>query len=97
MFELIITPSAMDDLRFFKKREQVLLFNAMEQQLLHEPLTETRNRKALRPNDLAAWELRVGQYRIFYDVDEAVGKIFVQVVGYKNHNKLFIRGQEHSL
>lgn len=87
----------MDDLRFFKKREQVLLFDVMEQQLHHEPLTETRNRKALRPNELAAWELRVGQLCVFYNVDEAAAKIFVQAVGYKEHNQLFIRGQEHPL
>jgi mRNA-degrading endonuclease RelE of RelBE toxin-antitoxin system len=97
MFELVVTPSALDDLRFLKKREQVLILEAMEQQLLNEPLVETRHRKPLRPNSLAAWELRVGLNRIFYDVDNVAEKVFVNAVGYKEHNQLFIRGQEHLL
>ncbi len=42
------------------------LLSAIEVQLVHEPLTETRNRKLLRPNPIAPWELRVGDLRAFY-------------------------------
>lgn len=42
--------------------------DAILKQLSHEPLTETRNRKLLRPNPIASWELRVGALRVFYDV-----------------------------
>jgi len=37
-----------------------------------EPIVETRNRKKLRPNPLAPWELRIGKARVFYDVEESV-------------------------
>lgn len=32
------------------------------------PLLETRNRNPLRPNETSQWELRIGKYRVFYDV-----------------------------
>ena len=40
----------------------------IERQLLHEPLVETRNRKPLRPNPVAPWELRIGSLQAFYEV-----------------------------
>ena len=67
------------------------------QQLVSEPLAQTRNRKPLRPNDLAAWEMRVGSHRVFYDVDEEGTKVTIKAVGLKEHNKLFIRGKEYQL
>jgi hypothetical protein len=60
-------------------------------------LTETRNRKPLRPNDLSSWELRVDVNRVFYDVDKDAAKVIIKAVGWKEHNKLFIRGKEYQL
>jgi mRNA-degrading endonuclease RelE of RelBE toxin-antitoxin system len=65
------TESAFDDLASFTKYERVIIVTAIDQQLSYEPLTETRNRKPLRTPTLSAWELRVGAYRIFYDVEPA--------------------------
>jgi len=97
MFEVVFTESALEDLRFLKKTEQKVVLDAIEQQLVTEPLTETRNRKPLRPNDLSSWEARVGSQRVFYDVDEAGQKVTIKAVGWKEHNKLFIRGKEYQL
>jgi mRNA-degrading endonuclease RelE of RelBE toxin-antitoxin system len=41
--------------------------------------------------------MRVGSYRVFYDVDEDASKVLVKSVGWKEHNKLLIRGEEYSL
>jgi hypothetical protein len=46
-------------LRYLTARERSIVFAAIETQLAYEPLTETRNRKPLRPNPIAPWELRV--------------------------------------
>jgi mRNA-degrading endonuclease RelE of RelBE toxin-antitoxin system len=70
VFELEFTASALDDLGYFKRAEQNLILNKIEASLLHEPLVETRHRKPLRPNDLSAWELRVSNFRVLYDVNE---------------------------
>lgn len=97
MFEVVFTQSALDDLRFFRKGEQKVILDAIEERMTAQPLTQTRNRKPLRPNDLSAWELRVGSFRIFYDVDESENLVTVKAVGHKEHNKLFIRGEEYEL
>jgi mRNA-degrading endonuclease RelE of RelBE toxin-antitoxin system len=97
MFEIVVTESAVEDLRSVKKRDQKIILDAVEEQLTAEPLSQTRNRKPLRPNDLSAWEMGAGSFRVFYDVDEAAAKVVVKAVGWKEHNKLFIRGKEYEL
>jgi hypothetical protein len=52
MFNIAWTASALHDLRFFEKREQRIIADGIDEQLLHEPLTKTRNCKPLRPNSL---------------------------------------------
>jgi mRNA-degrading endonuclease RelE of RelBE toxin-antitoxin system len=63
------TPEAIDDLKLFKKYEQQSIFDQVDEQLLYEPTLETRSRKKLRPNSVAEYELRIGKFRVFYDVD----------------------------
>jgi mRNA-degrading endonuclease RelE of RelBE toxin-antitoxin system len=97
MFEVVFTESAWEDLRVLKKGAQNAVLDAIEQQLTTDPLTQTRNRKPLRPNDLSTWEMRVGTHRVFYDVAEDDRKVTVKAIGWKEHNKLFIRGKEYEL
>jgi hypothetical protein len=58
----------------------------IEEHLSREPTTKTRNRKPLLglipPFDAARpiWELRVGDYRVFYGVSEEDRKVFVQAI-----------------
>ncbi len=51
----------------------------------------------MEPNTLAEWELRIGVYRVFYDVDPAASQVKVKAVGYKEHNVLHLRGKEFTL
>ena len=97
MFHLEITESARDDLRFLKPFEQRRILDAISQQLPNEPLTATRHRKPLRPNDLSTWELRVGKYHIFYDAEEKSVTVRIKAIGWKEHNRLFLRGKEYLL
>jgi mRNA-degrading endonuclease RelE of RelBE toxin-antitoxin system len=60
-------------------------------------MNETRNRKKLRDNPIAAWELRTGRYRIFYEVEEIGQTVTIVAVGHKVHDKLIIKGQEVEL
>jgi len=78
--------------------QRARVFLAIEGQLTHEPLKETRNRKPLRPNPIAPWELRVGDLRVFYDVaDGSPPTVQVLAVGVKDRNILRIGGQEVQL
>lgn len=70
MFEIKFTSDAIEDLRWFAKTDRKRIMAALESRLGHEPTVETRNRKRLRPNRLAEWELRSGGFRVFFDVKE---------------------------
>ena len=69
----------------------------IKEQLSFEPGKETRNRKRLRENPIATWELRIGKFRVFYEIEEGSKAVCVVAVGWKEHNKLFIRGKERNL
>jgi hypothetical protein len=67
-YEIRFAECVRDHMKFLTVVEESVLLDAIRAQLTHEPLVETRNRKPLRPNPLAPWELRVGPLRAFYDV-----------------------------
>jgi mRNA-degrading endonuclease RelE of RelBE toxin-antitoxin system len=57
---------------------------------------ESKRRKQLIANPLAAWELRAGDFRVFYEiVDDAMVKIIS--IGHKQHTCLYIRGEKVEL
>lgn len=71
------------------------MLNAVKVQLQYEPLQETRNRKQLRPNPLAPWELRVRALRVFYEVDAREPDLVnVLAIGIKRGNRLIVAGKE---
>ena len=79
-------------------RDRTTVLDAIRRQLLHEPLKETRNRKPLRPNPIAPWELRVGHLRVFYEVAGVEsGVVRILAVGRKRRNALMIGGKEVQL
>ena len=57
----------------------------IEKQLTEQPEVETRNRKPMRPNPLAPWELRLGNIRVYYDIGEE-GIVKIRAVGIKTGN-----------
>jgi mRNA-degrading endonuclease RelE of RelBE toxin-antitoxin system len=62
MFQIEFTPDAIEDLSGFRKYDQQRIVSAIETHLTHQPDQVSRNRKRLRPNQLAEWELRVGEF-----------------------------------
>jgi len=46
---------------------------------------------------LADWELRAGQYRVFYTVKEDQVLVIIIAIGVKEHNTLFIEGKKFKL
>jgi mRNA-degrading endonuclease RelE of RelBE toxin-antitoxin system len=84
-------------LRSLDARDRRTVLDAIEEQLIHEPTVPTRHRKPLRENPLAAWELRVGEFRVFYGIDDEQVMVIVIAVGVKEHNVLRIDGKEYPL
>lgn len=62
------------------------ILDAIEEQLRHRPDLETANRKLLPcliptfDSVPPVWELRVGLFRVFYDVDREAAKVYVRAV-----------------
>ena len=81
-FEIVFSPEAIDHLKEFTARERRLVLDAIEDNLKHEPSRVTAQRKPLRPNPLASWELRVGELRVYYQI-EMDNRILIVAVGRK--------------
>jgi len=96
-YEVALEPNAIEHLQSLSARDRTTLLDAIEEQLVHTPTQETHNRKSLRPNELARWELRVEKFRVFYDVVESEKKVRVLAIGYKERERLFIGGKEYRL
>jgi mRNA-degrading endonuclease RelE of RelBE toxin-antitoxin system len=97
-YEIKFAAHVRQHLEALTARERSTALEVIEGQLLHEPLVETRNRKPLRPNPIAPWELRIGNLRAFYEVvpgDPDVVRIVA--VGKKEGNVVRIAGKEIEL
>jgi mRNA-degrading endonuclease RelE of RelBE toxin-antitoxin system len=66
----------------------------IEKQLRDQPTVASRNRKCLNDfvpdfaHDPPIWELRVGDFRVFYDVDEEAQVVNVRAVREKAHGQM---------
>ena len=97
MFTVVFTPETLEDMHQFSPHERRQIINEIEQQLRYQPSQPTRNRKRLRPNALAEWELRIETFRVFYDLDEESQEVKIEAVGYKKGNQLFVHGERYHL
>lgn len=97
-FTIEFAESVSGQLLALTRAERVRVLDAVEQQLGHEPLLETRNRKPLRPNPVAPWELRIGALRVFYEVALNPTRVVrVVAVGKKARNILRVGRRELKL
>ena len=94
-FQIEYSTEADGDLSWFERSIQVLIDEGIEVQLAYEPLRETRNRKLHRRTEAvpADWELRIGEYRVFYDVSREANLVSIVNIGFKPRETLYIRGQ----
>ncbi len=96
-FKIEFTEQAVEQLRQFVKSDRNVILDAVKVQLPYQASIETKNRKLLRENELADWELKIGEFRVFYDLNETERIVRIVAVGYKDHNDLFIGGEKFSL
>ena len=97
MYEIEYTLEALKDLKSFRKFEQEHILDEIDAQLQYEPNVETQNRKWLRPNNISDWELRIGKYRVLYDIEEQEQIVAIQAIGFKIGNELYIRGERRKI
>jgi len=97
MYQIDFSQDAERQLRALSKRDQALLISSIRQQLTHQPAASSRNRKLLRPNIRAAWELRVRDFRVLYNIDEDIVTVIVVAVAIKDRNRYLVDGEEYEL
>ena len=94
-FEIKYGDAAVQHLRDLDVRQRALVLDTVPRQLTHQPTVPTRNRKLLRANPLAPWELRIGDLRVYFDVEAAT--VTIRAVGRKLREKVLIGGVEVDL
>ena len=97
MFDIEITEDALEDMLMFRQFDRRRIFDGIETHLCRQPAVKTRNRKPLRANPLAKWELRLDPFRVFYNVDTINAIVTAIAVGEKQNERLLIRGVEYKL
>ena len=89
MYEILFAEGVTDDLRSLVASQRTHVLDQIELQLRHEPTRATRNRQILRglvppwEHVVPVWELRVGEHRVFYDVDQEKATVIVRAIRHK--------------
>jgi mRNA-degrading endonuclease RelE of RelBE toxin-antitoxin system len=97
-YRIVYSPATEKHLRALTARQRATIFDSVDKQLAQQPAVETRNRKPMRPNPIAPWELRVGNLRVYYDIEDKPERVVnILAVGVKNRNRVRIGGEEVEL
>ena len=97
-YRIEYAPAVANHLQDLTVRQQVIVLDAVDEQLIYQPTVETKNRKPMRPNPLAPWELRIGNLRVYYDVEaEPEPLVYIHAVGVKERNQVRIAGEIYDL
>jgi mRNA-degrading endonuclease RelE of RelBE toxin-antitoxin system len=89
-YRIEYSPEAEEHLRVLTARQRATVLDSVDEQLMYEPMVETKNRKPMRPNPLAPWELRIGKLRVYYDVEEPAPVVNIRAVGIKDRHRVRI-------
>ena len=96
-FDVDFSLHAGKHVRALRKRDQQIILDAISANLRHEPEKPTRNRKKLDEHPIAPWELRIGDFRVFFDVIPEENLVVIVAVGEKRHNDLWIDDEKVDL
>ena len=84
-YTILLKCSAIADLDALRKYDATQIADAMEKHLLHDPTKESKSRiKRLRGIRNPDYRLRVGDYRVFYVVDQDARRVDVLRVMHKD-------------
>ena len=93
MFTIEYAESVADDLASMRASDRKHVLDRIEKQLKHEPAAPARNRKiivGIKPpweHEEPIWQLRVGQFRVFYDVNEEETLVTIRAIRQKPPHK----------
>jgi len=81
-YHIEIKPGAEDDLYYYSPYVQKIIVKAIFTHLQSDAAVQTKKKKQLRPNPIAPWELKIGEYRVFYET-EGSENVNILAVGHK--------------
>jgi mRNA-degrading endonuclease RelE of RelBE toxin-antitoxin system len=93
VYSIRYSPGVEDDLKRIKVFLRRQIIDAIDKQLSHVPTRTTKKRKILHglippfDSDPPVWQLSVGEYRVFYDVDEVETIVYIRAVRHKPPHK----------
>ncbi len=93
MYTIEFVAGVVSDLAALRPYDRRRVLDRIDTELRDSPAVATRNRKllpGLQPpwdQELPIWELRVGGYRVFYDVQEQVRLVTVLAIRLKPPHK----------
>jgi len=93
LYDILYDVAAEDDLRSLRPYDIRRILDEVEAQLMKSPLAPDRRKKLLKgllpPWDAVrpVWQMRVGDFRVFYDVDGDRGEVIIRAVRRKGNKK----------
>lgn len=93
MFVVRYDEAALEELAAIRQYDRRRVVDEVERQLPSDAANESRSRKVLRPvgtaapSESRAWQLRVGAFRVFYDVDIGRAEVIVRAVRRKGRKR----------
>jgi mRNA-degrading endonuclease RelE of RelBE toxin-antitoxin system len=88
-YQIELTELAVTELKAIRAFDRRRILDQVKEQLARQPSVPTRHRKRLEAvspgfeHVAPVWELRIGEYRVFYDVDEVKYTVYVRAVRLK--------------
>jgi mRNA-degrading endonuclease RelE of RelBE toxin-antitoxin system len=93
MYIIEYAASVSGDLTDLTARDRTTILDKIEEQLGQEPTRSTRNKKlieGLQPpweHETPMWQLRIGEFRVFYDVNDTDSRVMVRAIRHKPPHK----------
>ncbi len=86
MYRILFAQDVKNDLKKIPAFHRLRVLDDIDKRLRHQPSVQTKNTKLLvnllPPWEATSvvWELRSGEYRVFYDVEEDTCTVYVRAV-----------------
>lgn len=77
---------AVDDLTALRAFDRTRILDEIDAQLAFQPTIPTRRRKVLAnfippwEHRIPVWELRIGDFRVYYDVEDGTSRVIVRAI-----------------
>ena len=77
-YKIVYAPDATAAVRKFRAHYRQMIFEGVNEHLAHEPERISRSRiKRMEQPAVSTFRLRLGDFRVYYDVDKQAGHVLV--------------------